>query len=504
MESQHHLIIAGSAFYPTFGVDGIKNGEVKCWINDRCWCMREMAIRDMIASKHLGRSRSQIEVLDNFLKELASSAESRGSIAADITDMFRSKNFFEDLQGRPDDLTVIKETLISDGFFESPEHFNEHYRKRMVKFFLECCPQVSCPPPRTPRSSYRCQPRRALARPHLTQRTQLLQYSPDPMDKEQARLQGLMDVSDPHSANGFPILLHVPSSLTAAHGASCGARRQVELEEAATGLTLAPVEPKVWVEKHGGCSDDSPEERSELGKGAFAFTYRMAAPGGLPCAVKRFLRRDMARAGLTEDAVRKEAAMLRQLQHPYVVRYLGLVRTRKHLLLVMELAAGGSLADQVLLLVVPARVEVWFRQLAAALEFIHWRGCVHRDIKNANLLLGEAGDLRVADFGLSFLTDSSLASQRVSRAGTSAMFSPERGQGLPYGRAADMWAAGCCAVELLTGEPITGPIWHDGAEITRKREAMLCAAGQRPPPPPNPTLLRPHVRLPPNPPLLCG
>ena len=56
------------------------------------------------------------------------------------------------------------------------------------------------------------------------------------------------------------------------------------MAEAATGLEWAPVEPAEWVEKHRGHLDDSPEERSELGKGAFAVTNRM---GGLLCAVKR-------------------------------------------------------------------------------------------------------------------------------------------------------------------------------------------------------------------------
>jgi serine/threonine protein kinase len=271
-------------------------------------------------------------------------------------------------------------------------------------------------------------------------------------------------------------------------------RRQTEVEEAETGLSWAPVEPAVWVEKHRGHPDDTPEERSELGKGAFAVTYRMTTPEGLLCAVKRFLRRDMANAGLTEDAVLKEAEILCKLQHQHVVRYLGLLRTRRHLLLVMELAGGGSLADQVHRMPPPAQVEAWVRQLASALEYIHWRGCAHRDIKNANLLLMEGGALRLADFGLSFQSDSSLASQLVSRLGTSAYFAPERGHGRGYGRSADMWAAGCCAMELLTGAPLAGPIWHEGDEITRKREALLRAAGERCPflyQPADPTL---HAR----------
>ncbi len=268
--------------------------------------------------------------------------------------------------------------------------------------------------------------------------------------------------------------------LTASHGVSCGVRRQTEVGEEETGLAWAPVDLKVWVERHGGYDDDTPKKRSELGKGGFAVTHRMTTHGGLLCAVKRFERRDMKKSGLTVDAVLKEAETLGKLQHPHVVRYLGLVQTPRHLLLVMELAPGGSLADQVRHLPPPAQVEAWFLQLASALEYIHWRGCVHRDVKNANLLLAEEGDVRLADFGLSFLADSSLAaSQLMSRSGTSAFFSPERGRGREYGRKADMWAAGCCAVELLTGSPLAGPIWDEGDDVSRKREALLCAAGER-------------------------
>ncbi len=144
MESQHHLIISGSAFYPTFGVDGKEDGRVKCWIFDRCWCMREMAIRDCIAVKQLGHQRSEIIVLDEFLEEITSSAQSGGSISADVTQIFRDKNFFDNLKGRPEDVEAIKATLISGGFFDSPEQFNEYYRKRMVLFFVECSPQVCC------------------------------------------------------------------------------------------------------------------------------------------------------------------------------------------------------------------------------------------------------------------------------------------------------------------------------------------------------------------------
>jgi len=143
MESQHHLIIVGCAVYPTYGSDGKENGREKCWIFDRCWCMREMAIRDCIAVKKFGHQKSEIIVMDEFLAELTSCAESGKSICTEVAQMFRNKDFFGDLKGRPEDVVEIKSTLISQGFFESARHFNEHFSRRMVSVFVTCIPQVT-------------------------------------------------------------------------------------------------------------------------------------------------------------------------------------------------------------------------------------------------------------------------------------------------------------------------------------------------------------------------
>jgi hypothetical protein len=108
--------------------------------------MREMAIRDCIAVKRLGNQKSEVLVLDEFLEEITSSAESGKSIFAEVAQIFRNKTFFNNLKGRPEDVDEIKSTLISGlGFFESPEHFDEHYRKRMVAVFVKCIPQVERP-----------------------------------------------------------------------------------------------------------------------------------------------------------------------------------------------------------------------------------------------------------------------------------------------------------------------------------------------------------------------
>ena len=81
--------------------------------------------------------------MDEFLDEIASDAElGCRSISVDIAEMFRNTNFFDNLKGRPEDLEAIKATLTSPGFFETPEHFNEHYRKSFTSLLAGCLQQV--------------------------------------------------------------------------------------------------------------------------------------------------------------------------------------------------------------------------------------------------------------------------------------------------------------------------------------------------------------------------
>ncbi len=160
-------------------------------------------------------------------------------------------------------------------------------------------------------------------------------------------------------------------------------------------LRLAPFPVDEWVAHHHGSPQDSEEDRCELGSGGFASTYRMTTlDGQLPVAVKRYVRRKLRGLGLKEEDVLQEAATLSTLHHAHVIRYLGVVRTARFLLLAMELAPGGSLAK-----VVPRGVEVaeavrLAGQLAGAVAYLHTRGVIHRDLKPDNVLLSAARDVK--------------------------------------------------------------------------------------------------------------
>ena len=228
---------------------------------------------------------------------------------------------------------------------------------------------------------------------------------------------------------------------------------------------------------------DDIRDRSELGSGSFGTTYRMKSKDGRDqYAVKIISKKDMRKIGITSDLILREFDILRNLRHRHVIRYIEVNQSGAEYRLVMELATAGSLAaliDQD-----SGKNEQHnqiAQQLAAALEYVHSMGVIHRDVKPENILLmGATSDVKLADFGLACVMSSSGGSlQRTSvrghggAPGSPAYSSPEKAKGQSYGGKDDTWAVGCVLVELGTGIRLSGPIWDDSEEIRAKREALV-------------------------------
>ena len=91
----------------------------------------------------------------------------------------------------------------------------------------------------------------------------------------------------------------------------------------------------------------------------------------------------------------------------------------------------------------------WFVQLCLALEYIHKRKILHRDLKSQNVFMTRNSTLKLGDFGISKVLENT-NDQALTVQGTPYYMSPEVCQSLPYNYTSDVWALGCILYELCT------------------------------------------------------
>jgi serine/threonine-protein kinase len=153
-----------------------------------------------------------------------------------------------------------------------------------------------------------------------------------------------------------------------------------------------------------------------------------------------------------------EAKLLGLLNHPNIVRVFDIGEMHDETpYFVMEHASGVDLSTwlekhEVLSV---KRVLRILRQVACALDHLHGQGIVHRDIKPPNIMVdAEANDaVKLLDFGIAIREGASDACFETGLLGTPAYMAPEQVDGNGCGKAADLYALGALALELLTGRP---------------------------------------------------
>ena len=150
---------------------------------------------------------------------------------------------------------------------------------------------------------------------------------------------------------------------------------------------------------------------------------------------------------------RREARSAAALNHPHVVPvyYWGRSEDGRYYM-TMEYVSGGTLRDRVGGPLDPSIVTGLGLQVADALRFAHEHGVIHRDVKPHNILLTEAGEARVADFGIARAANATTTSQSSPFMGTAGYMSPEQAKGEIIGPASDLYSLGVVFYEALTGE----------------------------------------------------
>jgi serine/threonine protein kinase len=182
----------------------------------------------------------------------------------------------------------------------------------------------------------------------------------------------------------------------------------------------------------------------EIGRGGMAVVYagwheQLERPVALKVLAEHL-------AGDPEFRARflREARIASKLHHPNLVQTFDITEINELPCIVMELVTGGTLEGRSL-----TREEAG--EIAAGLAHAHSRGVVHRDLKPANLLRSNAGQVKIADFGIARALTETMVTQVGTVLGTMRYLSPEQAEGRVVGTEADVYSLGVVFDELLEG-----------------------------------------------------
>jgi len=194
-----------------------------------------------------------------------------------------------------------------------------------------------------------------------------------------------------------------------------------------------------------------------LGKGAFATVYKVTQNSTSETyAMKVMDIRDLKTKGALARVIDREKPVLEQVDHPFIVGLMGGYVSKNRVYLVMEYCPGGDLKSVLNLFRLgsfpEAQARFYTAELILALECLHQRGIIYRDLKPENVLLDVEGHIRLTDFGLVKKGVENPDFGAESFLGTPLYLSPEMVAKAGHGQATDWWGLGIMLFEMLTGD----------------------------------------------------
>jgi len=191
----------------------------------------------------------------------------------------------------------------------------------------------------------------------------------------------------------------------------------------------------------------------ELGRGASGIVYLARDPfADRDVAIKVFPHGETGGLeGQRRALFLNEAALVGKLAHPHIVQLYDAAAEEAFSYIVMEYVHGRTLAHHAhaeRLLALEKVVEVIFKA-SRALEYMNRNGVIHRDIKLANMLITDAGEIKISDFGIAMFNDPTRTT--LSNAGSPAYMSPEQLQDHALTHQTDIYSLGGAFYHLLTG-----------------------------------------------------
>ncbi|ORZ36082.1 kinase-like domain-containing protein [Catenaria anguillulae PL171] len=180
----------------------------------------------------------------------------------------------------------------------------------------------------------------------------------------------------------------------------------------------------------------------------------------------------------------REIKLLKQLKHPNIISVIDMAveafgthqNDKPEIYLVFPYMEGDlcGILDDPRVILDMGTIKAYMQQLLDGLHYLHYNNIIHRDLKSANILLNNRGELRIADFGLARQFEPVRRPEMTAVVVTRWYRAPELLLGIRrYTVAIDMWAFGCILAEMITRKPL-----FPGQDHTAGKDEVTGEIGQ--------------------------
>lgn len=190
-----------------------------------------------------------------------------------------------------------------------------------------------------------------------------------------------------------------------------------------------------------------------LGAGGMGKVLKGTDPEGRPVAIKEILPQFVSDMEY-RTRIDAETAILRQMNHPGIVKIYDYFPKGNNLYIVMEYVDGQNIEQYIEQHGAMAPVEAvqYMRKILDAMQHVHEQGIIHRDVKPQNIMIRDNGEICILDFGVAKDQQSESTHTVVGTViGTDGYMSPEQANGFAINHLSDIYSLGCVFYFMLTG-----------------------------------------------------